>query len=198
MNFVENVLNKLFPDSKTSVTSFIEETLNRNTHERLSYYNWYHSDAPKRLDESVYLAYFLKKRGINTSLNLQLFHSCFVNAISVSGKEVFKNPDFQHYFDYLKNNFLKLGYVLEYAGREVNDHPAYVETIERYYLTFPENLKIGGRRYQLYGNILLEQVQLDDRPDYIKIMANHHPENEDYFPPLAFDELMEKLFMTEE
>jgi hypothetical protein len=193
MNFVESILSKLFPE-RDEEEPFLSERIVRSASEQINYFSWVKSKSYKKLSGEFYVAYFLKKRKINSGVNLQIFHSRFANAVSVFYNHHILKKDFHYYFDFLRDAVMKLGYELQYSEREIIDRHRYLETVERYYLTFPENLKIGGRKHQLYGNILLEQIMIDQQPSHLKIVASYYPESDNYYPPLNFDEMIDKLF----
>ena len=193
MSFAENIIEKLFSNNNMPNEPFVIEVLERSKNDKASYLKWLQENKHKELSQIYSLSHFLKKRGINCSANVHIFNSRSANAFSISCCKYIDAKSFQHYFDYLKNTVLEQGYQLMHSEREIIDRVHYVETIDRHYLRFPELLIPGSKCDQLYGNIQIEHITIDDRPSYIKLMATYQMDSR-YTEPISFDLLTRKLF----
>ncbi len=193
MSFAENIIEKLFPTSYSPNEPFVSEILERSKNDKVSYKKWLEDNKHKELSQVYSLSHFLKKKLITCSANVHIFNSRSANAFSISCCKNIDAKSFQHYFDYLKNRVLDEGYLLEQSDREIIDRMHYVETIDRHYLKFPEVFTPGEKCNQLYGNIVIEHITVDDRPSYIKLMASYQMDSK-YTKPISFDVLTQQLF----
>ncbi len=80
------------------------------------------------------------------------------------------------------------------ADRSLFDKDKYVETKERYYLKPIINAENTNELFnQRFGNIMVEQVLIDNKPSYLKFMASIYSDRL-YTEALGFEELMEAIF----
>lgn len=193
MSFAKDLLNKLFQQSASPNEPLVSETLERSKSDKMSYKKWLEANKHKELSMIFSLSYFLKKNHITCSANVHIFNSRSANAFSISCSDYIVAKSFQHYFDYLKNTVVGLGYIVSRSERDIIDRTHYIETIDRHYLKFPETFELGDCCHQLYGNILIEHISIDDRPSYIKLMATYQNDTK-YTKPLSFDELTRLVF----
>jgi hypothetical protein len=97
--------------------------------------------------------------------------------------------------DYFKDTLLTLDYMLRSAQREITDKATYISTVERYYLK-PESkqaMSEGKQINQLYGNLLLENVWVDEKPSYLKVLSTVYADRS-FTPALKFADLVQILF----
>jgi hypothetical protein len=193
MSFAENIIERLFPATVSPNEPLLSETLERSKNDKVSYQKWLQENKHKELSQIYSLSYFLKKKGITCSANVHIFNSRSANAFSISCAKYVEAKSFQHYFDYLKNTLIDLGYLLHRSDREIIDRTHYVETVDRHYLKFPEVLIPGERCTQLYGNIVIEHITIDDKPSYIKLMATYLGDSQ-FKEPKNFNELTRLIF----
>lgn len=193
MSFAEDIIERLFPHSFSPNEPLVSETLERSKNDKVGYKKWLQHNKQKELSQIYSLSYFLKKKHITCSANVHIFNSRSANAFSISCAEYIDTKSFQHYFDYLKNTVISFGYVLNRSDREIIDRTHYVETIDRHYLKFPEVFELGAKCPQLYGNIMIEHITIDDKPSYIKLMATYQTDSQ-FTEPISFDELTRIIF----
>lgn len=193
MTFGDEIIGKLFPSAASPNEPLFSELLERSKNDKANYKKWLSSKKHLDLNQTFYLSYFLKKKNISSSTNVYIFNSRFANAFSISCPIHMNPKSFQYYFDYLKDKVLELGYSLKRSDREIIDRTHYIETIDRHYLNFPNNYMIGKRKHQLYGNILIEHISIDDKPSYIKLMVTYQT-GSSFTKPLGFDELTKMIF----
>ncbi|MDO1448042.1 hypothetical protein Q0590_17345 [Rhodocytophaga aerolata] len=193
MSFAENILDKLFSNGNAPNEPFVSEILERSKNDKASYQKWMQENKHKELSQIYSLSHFLKKRLITCSANVHIFNSRSANAFSISCCKYIDAKSFQHYFDFLKNRVLEKGYELQHSDREIIDRIHYIETIDRHYLKFPEIMLPTDKINQLYGNIQIEHITIDDRPSYIKLMASYQLDSK-FSEPISFDKLTRHLF----
>ena len=94
----------------------------------------------------------------------------------------------------LSRRIIALGYEqvsLDRKLEEVNDQ---VKETEKFYFKPPLQLpKEGELISQLYGNISLEKIRINQQPSYFKLLASVYSDRL-YYDAKPFDELMDRLF----
>jgi hypothetical protein len=194
MSFFDDVFKKLFPQKRVMTNELIHETLERSEKELESFNAWMKTDEPNHLLAEVYNSYQLKKKGITAQLDVHLLETPYSNGFAISFNQEKTKEEFRNLFDLFKERILEFEYKLSQKDRRVIDRDTYEEVIEKWYLK-PQGETIEKNKFnQLYGNILIEYVLVDRKPSYIKLMANIYQDRM-YSKALAFDELIEKLFI---
>ena len=88
---------------------------------------------------------------------------------------------------------LELGYKISVADRKISEKNTCEETVEKWYLKpLTEDLETGIAN-QRYGNITVEKIEIDRKPNYIKFLASIYQDRL-YTKALTFEELLENLF----
>lgn len=193
MSFFDDVFKKLFPEKKVHTKELIHETLERSTSEINSFDLWVKSEESKLMLNEVYNSYQLKRKGITAQLDVHLLETPYSNGFAISFNNEKTKEEFRNLFDLFKEKMLNLDYKLSQKDRRIIDRDTYEEVIEKWYLK-PQGEPFGKNKFnQLYGNVLIEYVMIDRKPSYIRFMANIYQDRM-YSKPLAFDELIEKLF----
>jgi hypothetical protein len=196
MNFADSVIDNLFKSSQAPNEPLIVETLERSRSDKKLFQHWLIENNHRKLNRTFAWAYFLRNKQIACSVNIHIFNSKAANAFSLSCNECVDPKSFQHYFDYLKYAVLGLGYELQHSEREITDRSFYIETVDRHYLKFPQKQDSEVRNSQLYGNVMIEHVAIDNKPSYIKFMVRYKNE-EEFGEPLSFHDLVCRLFGVE-
>ncbi|MBC8112385.1 MAG: hypothetical protein H7Y04_15125 [Verrucomicrobia bacterium] len=156
MTFANKLINTLFPAATERNKPFLIEKLERNQHQKINYNRWLQTSEPRTFNETIYLAYKLKKHRKQKVSEILIFHSQYSQTLLIPYHHSLENYKFQYYFDYVKDSILSIGYHTTLAEREINDRETHIETTERYYLGFSDEFRVGGRIHQLYGSLLLE------------------------------------------
>ncbi|WP_051203234.1 hypothetical protein [Hugenholtzia roseola] len=196
MNFVENLLARLFPNR--SAVPILEETLLRSAKEQEAFEAWSKSERLKWLQSEVELAYHTKRQNEpNTFIEVHLFDTLPAQGFALTYHQDLSAAEFQYFFDFLKEKILllknqNLPYQLYTSQRRIEDLKTYVKTTEKHYLkpTFSGNFE---KMHQLYGNILIEYIKINDKPSFIRLLANRFSDR-NYEKPLPFDDLLYHLF----
>ncbi|OEK03458.1 hypothetical protein BFP97_18885 [Roseivirga sp. 4D4] len=191
MSFFDNIVDKLF-SKQSPKTAFIHEVLKRSDQEVLGFERWKKTEDAKSLLADIERAYFMKKQGIVSAVEVHLLDSQYANGFAISFNKEFSKETFSHVFDFLKDRGLEQGYKLAQGDRRVLDKDTYEETIEKWYLK-PLTEVEDGVSDQKYGNILIEKTEIDRKPSYLKLMANVYQDRL-YTKAKPFSELIEQLF----
>ncbi len=192
MSFFDSVVGKLF-GKQAPKTAFIHETLSRSEKELAAYQAWENSEEARSLIEDIERGYYLKKQGIVSGVDVHILNSQYANGFAISYGEAFTEETFKHSFDWFKERVLQFGYKLSVADRKISEKDNYEETVEKWYLKpITEDLDTNLAN-QRYGNITVEKIDIDRKPNYIKFLASIYQDRL-YSKALTFDELLEELF----
>jgi hypothetical protein len=94
----------------------------------------------------------------------------------------------------LSRRVLALGYQQVSLDRKLEEINEQVKQTEKFYFKPPLQMPQEGEPItQLYGNISLEKVSINNTPSYIKLLAAIYSDR-NYQDAKPFDELMDKLF----
>jgi len=189
-------LRDLFCSSREQHKPFVHETISRSEKELAAYERWKNSEARQQLLQYVGESYARRNDpGRMEALDFAYLESAAAcGFIHYIGETRFEPSDFQHFFDYLKELILPLGYAAYVSDAKTFVRDRYVERKERHYLKPrpARNVKIW-KAEQLFGNITLELIRHDDRAVQLKLLCNVY-DDYNYHPPRSFDELMQALF----
>jgi hypothetical protein len=196
MSFVEDLLARLFPNR--AAVPLLEETLSRSPSEQQGYALWCESARLTWLQREVELAYHTKKQNEpNTFIEVHLFETLPAQGFALTYHQEIEEIEFQYFFDFLKEKILllknqNLPYQLYTSQRRIEDLKTYLKTTEKHYLkpAFSGNFE---KMHQLYGNILIEYIKINNKPSFIRLLANRFSDR-NYEKPLPFEDLLYHLF----
>lgn len=192
MGFFDDVVGKIF-GKQPAKTAFIHEVLIRSEKELASFQAWQHSEAQKQLLHDVQHAYYMKKQGIISSIEVHLLDSKYSNGFAISFNSEIGAENFRNFFDLLKEKVLVHGYKIAQADRRILDKDTYEKTIEKWYLKpISEDFETGVVN-QRFGNVLIEKIDIDRNPSYIKFMANVYQDRQ-YTKAEPFQDLLDIVF----
>ena len=195
MSFFDKISHKLFPKDKPVQHADVHEVLKRPERDQSAYHVWRSQPECEALVREVAQAYYYKKTNIGSELNVHLLNTVYANGFAVSYAPHLEAKEFHHLFEYFKDQVIAMNYRVVNADRRIKDKVTYVETTERYYLKPPlhKGEIVQGSINQLYGNVAVEYVLIDDRPSYIKVQASIYSDRL-YQDAMHFDDFAEKLF----
>jgi hypothetical protein len=182
-----------------STVPFATEPIRRPSAQAQRYFQWQQHPHCLQLCQDLYEAYRAKQAGEpHPRYAVHLLASPYANGFALTFPDSMDPLHFQHLFDWLKDRTLLQGYRCVTAERRLFDRGSHVEAQERYYLKpqpapdAPDAIPIDQR----YGNVLLQLVQLDQQPSYLKLVASVYSDRL-YTLPLDFQQLMRELFSAE-
>lgn len=197
MVFFDKIFKQLF-SQKNEVsnvkTPFITEQIVRTKKYKNEYFKWLNEGNSKQSLELIQKCYQNKKAFELGEIDIHLFQSAYANGFAITyNPAFFSSQDFHFLFDLLKDRVLPMGYRKTIAERKIYDRATFVETIEKYYLKPQMPQDKEGLFNQLYGNVLLELVLINDKPSYIKVLVSLYSDRL-YTKALPFKEFQETLF----
>lgn len=194
MSFNE-FFNRLLGQNNTEPTC---TRLERSRKQLANYTIWVREQVYLNWTGPFFKAYHYKKANITSQYRVQITQDEHIR-----GAVFFYDPgmgpqNFTFFFDLLKDRVLLLGYSLHSCDKLEVRHERYLEQVEKQVLTPPASDLAGTSLCnQLYGNILLDFIKVNNKPGYIRLQTNVY--NDPYFSkPLSFDELLEKVLQPHE
>lgn len=202
MDFLDDIFKKLFPKRNKTIP-LIKENLKRSEKEGLEFQIWSSSGDAKYWFARIYESYYRKRQGMpSQDIEVHLFGSAASNGIAITYTNAMSSKQFRFLFDKFKESVLELPYPykLYTSDRAHYERNNYVETIEKHYLKpvygtnneVQSELKTDGQLPQFYGNILIEYIQIDGEPSFIRLLANIYSDRL-FLNALPFEELIEKI-----
>ncbi|OUJ74519.1 hypothetical protein [Hymenobacter crusticola] len=101
--------------------------------------------------------------------------------------------NFRHFFDFLRDRVLALGYNLSTSDQRTHRQPRYTETIYKHFLKPPpKDCSETGRCNQLFGTVSIDLVTINKQPGFIRFLSNPY-QDAIFTTAHSFDELMEQV-----
>lgn len=172
--------------------------LERSRQYQAAYAAWVKEQVYLNWTTPFFKAYHYKKADLPSRFRVQVTQDEHVR-----GAVFFYDPgigscNFSYFFDLLKDRVQLQGYTLHSCDKLEVRHDRYTEQVEKHVLTPPAS-DVSGTSLcnQLYGNILLDYIKVNNQPGYIRLVANVY--NDPYFSkPLSFDKLLQKVLQPDE
>jgi hypothetical protein len=192
-NFFDDLLKKVFKSSDDSPMNH-KENYTLRKEELDEAVSWSQKEDGKKIFELIYKNYHFKKTQINDIPQVHILESPYANGFAISYDEPFDLKSFSMLYLAFSQRVLALGYrqvSLDRKFEEINDQ---VKLTERFYFKPPLQAPIMGEIIsQLYGNVTLEKISIDNNPSYIKFLVTVYSDRL-YKDPKPFDQLMDLLF----
>lgn len=157
---------------------------------------WMESEACERLFALVYKNYHFKRTGIEAAPRVHILDSPYANGFAVTYEEPLDMKSFSRLFLAFSQRILALGYEQVSLDRKFEETADRVKVSEKFYFKPPLQLPAEGELIsQLYGNVALEKVSVDNKPSFIKLLATVYSDRL-YQDAKPFDQLMDRIFET--
>lgn len=194
MSFFDKIIQSLFPQKQANGPGVLfREVISRRSKFTVAYDEWVQDGSASRMLHEVAHAYYLKKANINSGLNVHTLSSAYANGFAITYSPLYQPLDFEFLFDYFKEEVLQLGYKLTNSDRQIREKHDYIETVDKHYLKPPIQIVPGELCDQMYGNVLLEFVKINDAPSYLKLQVSIYSDRL-YTKALSFDDFLSKIF----
>ncbi|AEL24435.1 hypothetical protein [Cyclobacterium marinum] len=195
MKFIDSLLGNLF--SGKSNREVIRENFSRSKQDEQEVTLWLEGEEGAETLKMVYDNYHLLQAGVNKKPEIHLFQSSYANGFAVIYSDPFTMESFSKLFFGLGQRMLQLGYRKVSMDRKIDELNDQVRTTEKLYfkpLTSGDNY--SEKIDQLFGNVSLEKIYLDNKPDYLKVLVTLYSDRQ-YHEAKPFDQFMDKLFKAD-
>lgn len=192
-NFLEDLFNKVFKDSGKSPMNLKENYVLKDS-EIQEAEVWIKGEEGQMLLAKLYKNYHFKRAQINDHPQVHIFDSRYAKGFAITFEDPFTPQTFSRVFLAFAQRVLALGYQqvsLDRKMEEVNDQ---VKVTEKFYFKPPLQIPVDGEQIsQLYGNIAIEKVSVNNQPNYLKFLATFYSDRL-YQDPKPFDHMLDRLF----
>jgi hypothetical protein len=193
-DFFDDLLKKIFPPRGGNQSLSVKENFSVKEKDLQDLEAWNSSEASKTLYDLVYRNYHYKRAQINESPEVHVFSSVYANGFALSFGPPLDSNSFSLLFLGLSRRIIALGYEQVSLDRKLEEVNEQVKETEKFYFKPPLQLpKEGELISQLYGNISLEKIRINQQPSYFKLLASVYSDRL-YYDAQPFDDLMDRLF----
>jgi hypothetical protein len=193
-NFFDDLLKKIFPPRGGNQGLSVKENFLVKEKDLQDLEAWNTSEESKVLYDLVYRNYHYKRAQINESPEVHVFSSVYANGFALSFGSPLDSNSFSLLFLGLSRRIIALGYEQVSLDRKLEEVNEQVKETEKFYFKPPLQLpKEGELLSQLYGNISLEKIRINQQPSYFKLLATVYSDRL-YYDAKPFDDLMDRLF----
>ncbi len=193
-DFFDDLLKKIFPARGSHQPLSVKENFLLKDKDLQDVEVWDHSEASKVLYDLVYRNYHYKRAQINESPEVHVFSSVYANGFALSYGPPLDVNSFSLLFLGLSRRIIALGYEQVSLDRKLEEVNEQVKETEKFYFKPPLQMPQEGVLIsQLYGNISLEKIRINQQPSYFKLLAAVYSDRM-YHDAKPFDELMDRLF----
>lgn len=156
--------------------------------------SWIDSEESSSLFALIYKNYHYKRAGINDHPQVHVFDSPYANGFALSYEKPLDAKSFSRLFLAFSQRLLALGYKQVSLDRKLEEINDQVKVTEKFYFKPPLQLPEEGELIsQLYGNVVLEKVNVNNEPSYIKLLVTVYSDRL-YQDAKPFDQLMDGIF----
>ena len=193
-DFFDDLLKKIFPARGSHQPLSVKENFLLKDKDLQDVEVWGHSEASKVLYDLVYRNYHYKRAQINESPEVHVFSSVYANGFALSYGPPLDVNSFSLLFLGLSRRIIALGYEQVSLDRKLEEVNEQVKETEKFYFKPPLQMpQEGALISQLYGNISLEKIRINQQPSYFKLLAAVYSDRM-YHDAKPFDELIDRLF----
>lgn len=191
MTFIDDILGKLFSDNKANFRH--KENFTQSQEEELGIRNWLASERGRMVFDQVYKSYHLKKAGVNNHPEVHILSSPYANGFALTYENPFTEEIFSQLFFAFGLRMLDLGYYRVSLDRKFHETADLVNTTEKQYFKPRIGDAVTQKIDQLYGNVSIEKVSVDNKPSFLKVLVTLYSDHL-YRKAKPFDHFMEELF----
>jgi hypothetical protein len=192
-DFVRNILDQLFKKGPTSGDDLeaLSGKLERSKKFELQFEKWKSEAANDDLQE-LSLAYDAVRQSVYRP-GMHSFSSPQSNGFFFNPHLDIPSKHFHFLLDHFRDVLLNQGYRLYTSDQKYAEKPAGIKRTDRHYLKPDYTLQESTPLNQHYGNVLIELSLLDEKPEFLKLMANVYSD-QNYQDPRPFKELVSLLW----
>lgn len=140
--------------------------------------------------------YYFKKSAVQAKPEIHVLNSPYANGIAVSFENPLTAKTFSQLFFAFGLRMLDLGYQRVSLDRKMEEINEQVRTTEKQYFKPPVGKADFSKKIdQMFGNVSIEKVSIDDKPSFLKILVTVYSDHL-YQEARPFDEFIDSLFQT--
>ncbi|SNS04796.1 hypothetical protein SAMN06295967_102239 [Belliella buryatensis] len=191
-SFIDDLLGKLFPKKSTSIKH--KENFTQTEEAIADVTAWAQSTEGKNLLNLVKKNYHFKTSGMNASPEVHILKSPYANGFAVSFERPFDEKSFSKVFFAFGQRMLDLGYQKISLDRKFEEINEAVKMTEKQYFKPPlSNADFNEKIDQLFGNVSIEKISVNDKPSYLKVLVTVYSDSL-YKDATPFEDFIDDLF----
>lgn len=195
-----NQIRNIFKTAATSSPNqpVIHEVIDRSEAEIADFEKWKESYGKQRFQD------WLREEHLNYMVNPENRGEAidFLNTPSTKGfviyfhKTRYPRREVIHFFDFLKEQVLAIGYKPSLSDFRIYNQKNWVEETARHYLKPPTNLRNFNKEKfdQRFGNVMIELISRDEKVHLLKFSATVYQDRM-YKKGDDFNDLMKELYL---
>ena len=170
-----------------------QELIQRSDRFTEDYLQWARGSKSSEMLQAFQQQYQLKKYDSEQAPWVSIYQSAKANGVIFNYGEEYEMQEFEFLFDLIKEKTVSLKYISYVSDRIIYEKPKYLETVQKHYLKPDFTQNTGPKAHQLFGNILVELVSIDDNLSHLKLLATVYSDSK-YHEPLPFDQYLGEIF----
>lgn len=192
-SFLDDLFNKVFKTSDFAPMNVKENFVLKDSELREAE-EWITGEDGQALLTRLYKNYHFKKAQINDHPQVHIFDSRYAKGFAITFEEPLTPKTFSWVFLAFARRVLALGYQQVSLDRKMEEVNEQVKVTEKFYFKPPLQIPAEGELIsQLYGNIAIEKISVDNQPNYLKFLATFYSDRL-YQVPKPFDHMLDRLF----
>jgi hypothetical protein len=192
-NFLDDLFNKVFKSSEKTPMNH-KENIVQKEEELANVRNWMESKEGLKLFAQISKSYHFKTIHIEERPQTHILDSKYAKGFAITYDDPLDEQTFSLLFLAFAQRVLALGYrqvSLDRKMEEINDQ---VRVTDKFYFKPPlKDLVDNELISQLYGNISVEKISVNNQPNYLKVLATFYSDRL-YHDPKPFDQFLDHLF----
>ncbi|WP_425636032.1 hypothetical protein ACPUEN_11595 [Algoriphagus yeomjeoni] len=192
-NFLDDLFNKVFNSSEKAPVNHKENIVQKDE-EVAKVRDWMNSTEGRELFAQVSKSYYFKTIQIEERPQTHILDSKYARGFAITYDDPLDEQTFSLLFLAFAQRVLALGYRQVSFDRKMEEVNDQVKVTEKFYFKPP--LKILAKNElisQLYGNISIEKINVNNQPNYLKVLATFYSDRL-YLDPEPFDQFLDHLF----
>lgn len=192
-NFLNDLFSKVFKNEGKVPVNHKENYVVKEA-EALHASQWSESIEGEDLIAKIYNNYQLKMIQIDETPQVHILESKYANGFAVTYDEDMTKEIFSNLFLTFGKRVLALGYHQVSLDRKIEEVNEEVKTTEKFYFKPPfQNPASGELLTQLYGNVSIEKISINNQPNFLKVLATYYSDRL-YQDPKPFDQFLDHVF----
>lgn len=191
--FVQSILDKLFGNKSSERDgNFVSGPLKRESKFSDAFEVWKSSSVSGEVLSKIGEAYSDVALNGRYRQDFHFYESPQANGFFINLKLGISEQSFPFLMDLFKERVLASGYTIYTSDRKYREVPTGMKRIDKHYLKPELGVEIETPINQRFGNVLLEYTAINEKPEYLKVMASVYSDR-NYRKADTFEELMEVL-----
>ncbi|PZX51872.1 hypothetical protein LV84_03631 [Algoriphagus ratkowskyi] len=191
-NFLDDLFNKVFKSSEKSPVTHKENVVIK-LEEIANATSWMNSKEGAETFKLISKSYHFKTIQIEDKPQTHILDSKYARGFAITYEEPLDEQTFSLLFLAFAQRVLALGYRKVSLDRKMEEINEQVKITDKYYFKPPiVELAANELISQLYGNVAIEKVSMNNQPNYLKVLVTFYSDRL-YHDPKPFDHFLDHI-----